>query len=270
MMITRLRRKPDESWRWLALLSVLISIFFVYLSQGMMASLPTIAEVSQKYPTMFSPAGYAFSIWGAIYLSMLIYAIYQVLPSQRDEILFDRLAKPLIVVNLLAVAWIVSFRFEMMSISVLVIVGMLAASVIMLERVRDEVLRGDCSNWVSVPFSLLSGWLSVATIANVAILLVSLELQGSQLVQSILTILMITVASLLGVMVCFRCRDFIFPAVIMWACVAIFFARQADYLYMGAVALVGAMLPAIWIATTLIRRISHRHRVWSNKLYYYK
>lgn len=269
MMITRLRRRPDESWRWLALLSVLISMFFIYLSQGMLATLPTIEQVSDKYPTMFAPADYAFSIWGAIYLSMLIYAIYQLMPSQRDEILFDRLAKPLIVVNLLAIAWVVSFRFELISVSVLVLVAMLAASVIMLERVRDEVLRGDCSNWVSVPFSLLSGWLSVATIANFAVLFVSLELQGSQLVQSILTILMITVASLIGVIVCFRCRDFIFPAVIMWACVAIFFARQTDYLYMGAVALVGAALPAIWIATTLIRRISYRrHRLWGNKLYY--
>lgn len=265
-MTARLRRRPDESWRWMALLSVLTSIFFIYLSQDMLGMLPTVAEISAKYPTMFTPASYAFSIWGAIYLSMLVYAIFQLMPAQRDEILFDRLAKPFIVVNLLAVVWILAFRFEFILVSAFVIVAMLIASLMMLERVRDEVLRGDCSNWVSVPFSLLSGWLSVATISNVAIFFVAYGLAGSQLTQSVLTVLMILIASLLAVMVCFRCRDFIYPGVIMWACVAIFFARQHDYLYMGAVALLGAALPAIWIITAVIRRISYRHRVWGNKL----
>jgi len=133
-------------------------------------------------------------------------------------------------------------------------------------RVRDSVLRDDSSAWLSVPFSLLAGWLSVLTIANVSILLISLNLHGSISSQVIWTIVMILGSGMLGIWVCFRCRDFIFPFVISWASVSIFVARHAEFPYLGVVALVGAAIPAIWIVTTLVRRISYRQRIWANKL----
>ena len=33
--------------------------------------------ISDSYPNLFAPAGYAFSIWGLIYTLLAIYVIYQ-------------------------------------------------------------------------------------------------------------------------------------------------------------------------------------------------
>jgi len=45
----------------------------------------TIAEISDSYPTLIAPAGYVFSIWGIIYALLLVFTIYQALPSQREK-----------------------------------------------------------------------------------------------------------------------------------------------------------------------------------------
>ena len=42
-------------------------------------------KISDKYFTLFTPAGYVFAIWGVIYLGMLAYMVYQALPSQRTN-----------------------------------------------------------------------------------------------------------------------------------------------------------------------------------------
>ena len=43
-------------------------------------------EISAKYPSLFTPAGFTFSIWGVIYLGLVFFIIYQALPAQRGNI----------------------------------------------------------------------------------------------------------------------------------------------------------------------------------------
>lgn len=45
----------------------------------------TTAEISDSYPNLFTPAGYVFSIWGVIYVLLLIFAVYQAVPRQREK-----------------------------------------------------------------------------------------------------------------------------------------------------------------------------------------
>lgn len=40
--------------------------------------------VSAAYPTLFTPAGWAFAIWGLIFIMEGVFAIYQLLPSVRS------------------------------------------------------------------------------------------------------------------------------------------------------------------------------------------
>ncbi len=42
-------------------------------------------EISDRFDVYFVPAGYVFSIWGLIYLGLLAYAVYQVLPAQAEN-----------------------------------------------------------------------------------------------------------------------------------------------------------------------------------------
>lgn len=44
----------------------------------------TTAEVSDLYSNLFTSAGYVFSIWGVIYLLLLIFVLYQILPRKLE------------------------------------------------------------------------------------------------------------------------------------------------------------------------------------------
>lgn len=258
------RKLPADGWRLFALMAVLVNVFFNFASINILP-FPSLEEVTHRYSSLFTPHDYAFGIWGLIYFSFFVYGVYQALPSRSDDPLYRHLAKPFALINILAMAWIVVFRMQLMWVSAGVIVVMLALSIYMLILSRDAVLRDEYSNWVSVPFSLLAGWLSISTIANISTVFVYLGWQGTVLSQVIITMAMIFMATLIGIYVCARCKDFIFPMVIAWACVAIFVSRSNDFPYLAAVALAMAIMPPVWIATTIFRRSSYRRHILANK-----
>lgn len=259
------RRLPADVWRYIALVSVFVNVIFNYVSMSNVMALPSLDDVSHRYSSLFTPHDYAFSIWGLIYFAFIVYAIVQAQPKYSEDPLYRNLAKPFALVNILATVWIVVFRMQLMWLSAGIIVTMLAMSIFMLVLSRDAVLRDEYSNWVSVPFSLLAGWLSVATIANFSTLFVYMGWTGSIMTQVIVAIVMIIAAGLIGIYVCARCKDFIFPMVIAWACIAIAVSRSNDFTYVSAVAVFTAVAPIVWIATTMLRRIQYKRHVLANK-----
>jgi len=230
-----------------------------------MVSLPSLEDVSHRYSSLFTPHDYAFSIWGLIYFSFIVYGIVQAMPSRSEDPLYRNLAKPFTIVNILASVWIITFRMQLMWLSAGIIVTMLAYSIFMLVLSRDAVLRDEYSNWVSVPFSLFAGWLSVATIANFSTVFVYMGWAGPVMTQVMIAIVMIFVAGFIGIYVCARCKDFVFPMVIAWSCIAIAVSRSGDFPYVSAVAVATAVMPMIWIATTMLRRLQYRRHVLANK-----
>ena len=52
-------------------------VFINYLSNTGAMNNTTIGSVSKDLNTLFTPAGYAFSIWGIIYLLLFGFVIYQ-------------------------------------------------------------------------------------------------------------------------------------------------------------------------------------------------
>jgi len=259
------RRLPADGWRLFALVAVVVNVIFNYVSLTNVIALPSLEDVAHRFSSLFTPHDYAFSIWGVIYFSFIVYGIYQAMPSHSEDPLYRNLAKPFSIVNLLAIAWIITFRMQLMWLSAGIIFTMLALSIFMLVLSRDAVLRDEYSNWVSVPFSLLAGWLSVATISDFSTLFVYMGWQGPVMTQVMITIAMILFAGLIGIYVCARCKDFIFPMVISWACIAIAVARNSDFPYISLTALATAIMPPVWIATTLLRRISYRRHILANK-----
>jgi hypothetical protein len=259
------RQVPNEGWRWLALLIVLINVSFNYVLETYLPG-TTVVQAGSDFQSLFAPASFSHLIWMVIGFSLVVYAIYQVLPAQSEEGIYDDLAKPFVLANGFSMAWVAAVRAGIYPLALASLAATLVAALIMYIRVRDSVLRDDHSNWLSVPFSLLAGWLSMMTISFTAVLFISLGIQGTLSTQIIWTVIMILAAVVMGIGVCFRCRDFIFPAVVGWALIGIFVSRQGDFPYVGVVGLVGAVIPLIWIVTTLVRRISYRQRIWANKL----
>lgn len=259
------RKLPADFWRLIALVAVFVNVIFNYASMTSMISLPSLEDVSHRYSSLFMPHDYAFSIWGLIYFAFIVYAIVQAKSVNSEDPLYRNLARPFAIVNILATVWIITFRMQLMWLSAGIIVTMLVMSIFMLVLSRDAVLRDEYSNWVSVPFSLLAGWLSVATITNFSTVFVYMGWTGSIMTQVVIAMIMIVTAGLIGIYVCARCKDFIFPMVIAWACIAIAVSRSGDFPYVSAVAVFTAVAPIVWIATTMTRRFQYRRHVLANK-----
>lgn len=232
-------------WRWIALFFTIANIAFNYI-YNTIDNVPRISEVTDKHLNLFTPAGYAFSIWGLIYLSFILYGTVQLLSSQRDVKIYDSLAIPYTLSNIGASIWILAYTNNMIALSMAIIAGMLVLSIVMLVLAHSAVKIQAQSQWLLIPFSLFAGWISVANIANASVLFVSLNWNGEPFNELIWTIIMIGIASILGILISRRLRNLIFPAVIIWAVVGIYIARETDYPVVANAALIAAGVLVLW------------------------
>lgn len=237
--------RPRRWWRWLAAASIVGNIALNYVSQAYPFNGQTNADVSGKYPTLLTPAGYAFSIWGLIFLSLLVYAGWQLLPSQRRNPLPDAVALPLTVANLLTGLWLVLFAYERLALSALVMLGILVCLILVYGRARELVLAAESPVLSSLPFALFLGWISVATLISVTLGLWSWGWHGEENVRVLLTALLLAVVVALGLLVAHAFREMAFPLVMAWALVAIGVARQSAYLELMWLAWGGAVVVTV-------------------------
>lgn len=233
-------RRP---WRWLALAATLVNLGFNAISGRLAIGEGSIQQIVQRHSALFTPADYAFAIWGLIYLATLVQVIHQLLPSQRNVDAHDLLAKLLTAANVLAMAWIIVFRNDLITLSVLVIALTLAVSCALFIHANEAVARHELGKWALVPAGLWFGWLSVATIANVSLWLVAMGWSDSG---PGWTFAAIGLATALGLAIGARYRNWIYPAVIAWAQIAVWVERREDARAVALVALLSGILMIAW------------------------
>ena len=238
--------KDRRPWRWLALAATLANLGFNGVAERLAIGRGSIQQIVQRHSALFTPADYAFAIWGLIYLATLVQVIHQLLPSQRHVDAYDRLAKLLTAANVLAMAWIVVFRHDFITLSVLVIVLTLAVSCALFMRSTTAVREREVGKGVLVAASLWFGWLSVATIANVSLWLVAMG--WSDTGHPGWTFAAIGFAAALGLVVGTRYRNWIYPLVIAWAAIAIWVERREDARAVALVALLAGVGMIAWAA----------------------
>jgi len=232
-------------WRWLAAASIVGNIALNYVSQAYPFNGQTNGQVSYKYPTLLTPAGYAFSIWGLIFLSLLVYAVWQLLPNQRRNPLPDAIARPLTLANLLTGLWLVLFAYERLALSALVMLGILLSLILVYGRARELVLANESPTLSSLPFALYLGWISVASVINFTLALWGWGWHGEENVRVLLTALLLIVVVIIGLLIAREFREVAFPLVVAWALVGVWVARQGAYPELGWLALGGAVVVTV-------------------------
>ncbi|WP_070733014.1 hypothetical protein [Hymenobacter glacialis] len=241
---------PDTSavgwlWRWLTAASIFGNIFLNYYSNTQPFNGQTMGEVSARYPTLLTPAGYAFSIWGLIFLGLAVYAVWQLLPAQSRLSLPTALAKPLTLANIATAGWVVLFAYEEILPSVGLMVLILALLMVVYGRARRRIFVNAAPTWVGVPFSLFLGWISVASVINITIGLRELGWQTADGMSIILTLGLLVVVVALGLLISRVFRDMIYPLVLAWALVAVWVMRLREVPELGWAALAGAVIVAV-------------------------
>ncbi|MFD2783858.1 tryptophan-rich sensory protein [Hymenobacter rubripertinctus] len=238
----------NRAWRWLAAAATTANVFLNYWSNAHPFNGQTNAVVSGKYPTPVTPAGYAFSIWGLIFLSLLAYAVWQLLPAQRPNPLPDRLARPLVLVNVLTGCWLVIFAYELLPLSALVMIGILAALALAYGRLRQlaRLEPATVPAWVNLPFGLYLGWISVALVVNLTVAL-GQHWQPGPAPGLVLAMGLMGVVAALALGVVGRFRELAYPAAVTWGLVGIWAARNGapDTQFLAWAALLAAAVVAL-------------------------
>ena len=212
--------------------------------------LPT-GEISDRYPTLFTPAGYVFAIWGVIYLGMLAYMVFQALPSQRTNPRLRSIGWPYVLSGLANSVWIFLWHYLQFGWSVLVILVLLASLALIYARLwptRSQVGRGE---WWSthLTFSIYLGWVSVATVANVSVFLTAAGWNGGGIAPELWTVIMLSIAGVLGLFFGLRLRDAAYALVLVWSFAGIYVNQGATPLVAWtALALAGIMVVVAVVA----------------------
>lgn len=178
-------------------------------------------KLSDSYPNLFVPAGLTFSIWGVIYLLLLLFSLYQSgllgPKGQKTQPAVERLGSLFFFISLANVLWIFMWHYLQVALSMLVMITLLGLLMAAYSRLMGMpgTLR---EKWfVKVPISVYMGWISVATIANATALLVHVKWNGWGLSEPVWTILMIGIAALLSVYMLLAKKDIAFSLVTVWA-----------------------------------------------------
>lgn len=254
----------DKLRQFLVVFSIVSLIVMNYLSNTGIFGGQTNGDVSDKYHTLITPAGWAFSIWGVIFLGLLGFAVYQALPSQRKNPRFRAIGGWVVLNAFCNAIWSPLFNHERIGLALLVILVMLFSLVIIEQRLlasrRVPVVAPDldatlpespaspAETWFArIPFSIYFGWLTVATILNAAVFLKATRFDLLDLSEQTWASAMLIVSLVVGAFVFNRYRSVAYILVFAWAYGAIA-TEQAGYgqvqVVAGAVA-VGAVGLAI-------------------------
>ena len=77
------QRTGADIFRQILVIVALTSVIIVnVLANALPINGQATGDISDRFEVFFVPAGYVFSIWGVIYITLIGYAIYQALPSQ--------------------------------------------------------------------------------------------------------------------------------------------------------------------------------------------
>jgi translocator protein len=223
-------------------------------------------KISDRYPNLFVPAGFTFSIWSVIYLLLLCFCIYclkvsfghnkQPVPEQA----ISAVAPLFFISCLLNISWILLWHYLQIGWSVIVMMAFLLILITAYFRLLPyrnslNMLEMICIRW---PFSVYLGWISVATVANITALLVHNGWNGFGLDAGSWSAVMIAIASLLGTIFLFRWKDLGYGLVIAWALYGIYAGQMSNSVVVGYAALIG-------LGILLIGNLSAGYRLISQK-----
>lgn len=205
------------------LVTVLLALTVNILASTLPLNGQNTGEISDLFQVYFVPAGYVFAIWGIIYLGWIAFVIFQFRPAQKESPRLRRLGYLFAISNLFNAAWLFAWHYNLFGLSVLImlsLLGLLIASYLRLDVNRASASRAE--RWsVDIPFSIYLGWITVATVANVTDWLYLVEWNGFGIAAPAWAVIMISVASILGVLMTILRRDAAYLLVLVWSFIGI-------------------------------------------------
>ncbi|MGY3211725.1 hypothetical protein [Mucilaginibacter sp. HD30] len=211
-------------------LALAITIAVNYLSNTGLINGNTMKTVSDRYENYFTPAGYAFSIWGVIYLGLagFIYYSWNTVNEKGDQTT-SKIGWWFVLSCIANALWVVVWLYDQIGLSVLLMTLLFISLLKILQNAGILSNRSAntktllCVYW---PFSIYFGWVSVAFIADVAAYLTKLGWSGWGIPAINWTVIMLCTAGLVNVLVVYTKKLYTYGLVGIWAVLAISVSNQ--------------------------------------------
>lgn len=207
--------------------SILVTITFILMvTVNALANILPIAgittgAVSDSFPNLFAPAGITFSIWGIIYLLLALYTLYQLGMFQKnnstDVSLLKQVGSFFAFSSVLNSIWIFCWHYNVIFLSVILMLLILLSLIAIHLVLRNKPMTLKERFFIKLPFSIYFGWITVATIANITALLVTMNWSGWGLSEPVWTSTLIIVGTLIGITTAILARDIPYVLTLIWA-----------------------------------------------------
>lgn len=222
----------------------------------------TSKEVSDSYPSLFTPPGYVFSIWSVIYTLLIVFGIYQVRPSQREATYLKPTALFFVLGGLINTSWLILFHYSYGQPGIYAFTPILIGLFLVLMLYTYVKLGIGAVNVpmkqkiaVHLPISVYAGWVSLAVIANIASVLNVIVPGILSTAQEIWTALVILVALVITMLMLVIRRDAAYGLVVVWAITGIATAQSAiPIIYFTALSSALIIIAAVLLLPFITRK----------------
>lgn len=216
-------------------IALVATLVINYLSNTGVFNGNTMKTVSDKYHNYFTPAGYAFSIWGVIYLGLLGFVFYtgrSLFKKNQDQANLDtdivlKIGWWFVISCVGNSLWIIAWLYGYLGISVLLMILVLSALLKIILNTRMELDAHPFKKYLLIywPFAMYAGWITVALIANIAAWLTFINWDGWGIAPTTWAIIVIIVAGLINLFMIWKRNLREYALVGIWGLLAVAYAN---------------------------------------------
>ncbi|WP_373513062.1 hypothetical protein [Persicitalea sp.] len=249
-----------KTFQVLNILGYLLMVTMNFLANYLPINGLTTGELSDKYPNLFVPAGITFSIWGVIYLLLLLFTVYQAStlfsgkPSRINTIV-SQIGIWYFVSSLMNSMWIVAWHYEFLPASLAIMTFILLSLLLTnfgIANVNDVMTRKE-KFLTKAPFGVYLGWICVASIANVTTWLTGVRWTGGGLEQDSWAVIMVVVGALIVLFASFRLKNGYVALAVVWAFFGIIIKRlDVEPVYQSIAFVAGAAALVLFILALVL------------------
>jgi benzodiazapine receptor len=235
--------------RWANIAAFIVTLIINGLAGTTLIGGRTTADVSNQNPTLITPAGYVFAIWGIIYILLGVYLVYQALPSQKSKPFQTQISGLFILTCVFNIVWLILWQNLLLPLSDVVIFAYLATLAAIYLRLNvgknGRPLKEKLA--VEVPFSAYFGWVTIASIANITVTLVSAGWDGFGIAAETWAIIVLALALIIDLITIATRRDIAYSLVFIWALAGIA-VNQSAHTNIVYTALIGMVVIVVALA----------------------
>lgn len=207
--------------KWLNLSAFVLTVAINALANLIPLGGVTTGGVSDAYPNLFTPIPATFAIWGAIYLLLAGFALYQAGLFDRFGVngaqAVSRVGYWFVASCFFNMAWLFAWHYKQIGLSVLLMLGLLVTLIVLRQKTSGQNASKLEAWLLQAPFSLYSGWITVALMANVTVFLVKARWNGWGIPPQGWMVALLLIGLQIARTAILRDRDWVYGLALIWA-----------------------------------------------------